>query len=366
MKEKTVAVAMSGGVDSSLAAALLKQQGFQVIGMTMDLYELPPEFCRDDGLRSCCGRGAVETANRVACSLGIPHYKVDMRRPFAEKVIDDFCAEYAAGRTPNPCIRCNTLIKFEDLFERARRLGAEYLATGHYARIGRDGEGGRLLRKAADKNKDQSYFLSGLSSGHLARALFPLGEMTKSQVRAEAERLELAAARRPESQEICFIPDNDYARFLKDRIPEAFSPGPIIDTAGRVLGRHRGIARFTVGQRRGMGIAAPYPLYVIEVRPADKTVVVGPGELLFSSSLTASGVNWVPRRRPLSAVSVRARIRHKHPEAEAELMLLEAGRARVDFSRPQRAVTPGQSVVFYDGELVLGGGVIESVRGPSS
>lgn len=355
-------MAMSGGVDSSLAAALLKAEGYEVIGVTMDLFPLPQEYCRSENLRSCCGWRAVEDANRVATILGVPHYVADLKNDFEERVIANFCQQYAQGRTPNPCIRCNQLVKFETLMDRAKKLGADFLATGHHARVEFDSGLRRfLLKKGKDEEKDQSYFLYPLTQEQLSRTLMPIGHLTKREVRKKAQEIGLPVAQRAESQEICFVPDNDYARFLRKRIPKAFRPGPIVDTQDRLLGQHKGVAHYTVGQRRGMGIAAPHPLYVIEIRCDKNTVVVGPNEKLFKRSLLASQINLISLEKIDKPIAVKAKIRYKHNEAEAILKPLRNCKARVEFTKPQRAITPGQSVVFYNGDIVVGGGIIEEV-----
>lgn len=352
---------MSGGVDSSVAAALLKSAGHDVTGVTMRLVDLPTEFCRAEGLRSCCGRRAVEDAHRVALSLKIPHYVADMRVPFEKLVIADFCREYARGRTPNPCVLCNRLIKFDLLLRKARELGADLLATGHYARIERASRrGGYLLKKGLDAAKDQSYFLYAMGQEELSRTLFPLGGRTKTEVRRIAKRMGLAVADKSESQEICFVPDDDYAGFLKDRVPDAFRPGPVVDLDGRVIGKHNGIAHFTIGQRRGMGVAASERLYVVSVNAASNTVVAGPDEALRSTGLFASGVSYVSGVRPDGPFKARVKIRYRHKEAEAVVTPVGASGAQVAFAVPQRAVAPGQSVVFYRRGTILGGGTIES------
>ncbi len=360
-EKRRVVVAMSGGVDSSVAAALLKRAGHDVTGVTMRLVDLPPEACRSESLRSCCGRRAVEDAHRVAISLKIPHYVADMRAPFERLVIEDFCREYARGRTPNPCVLCNRLIKFDLLLRKARELGAEFLATGHYARVGRDARAGRyLLRKGLDAAKDQSYFLYAMTQDQLSRVLLPLGGHTKAQVRRMAKRMGLAVADKPESQEICFVPDHDYARFLKARVPEAFRPGSVVDAEGRVLGKHEGTACFTVGQRRGMGVAASERLYVVSVDAAANAVVAGPDEALRSTGLVASGVSYVSGARPDAPFKARVKIRYRHKEAEALVTPVGDTGATITFTVPQRAVAPGQAVVFYRRSAVLGGGTIES------
>jgi tRNA-specific 2-thiouridylase len=358
MSKKTVMVAMSGGVDSSVAAALLKEQGHEVIGITMDLFPLPKQEC--EGFRSCCGRGAIADANRVAAQLKIPHYVINLRKSFQKWVTDNFCEEYALGKTPNPCIRCNQFIKFDILWERAKKMGAEYLATGHHANIFFDEASGRfILSKGKDPKKDQSYFLYTMTQDQLARTMMPIGQLTKANVRKLARELDLAVHKRPESQEICFIPDDDYARFLSQKIPESFQSGPIVDTDGHVLGYHKGILHFTIGQRRGLGIAASHPLYVLEIHPENRKIVVGYNEQLFQKNIVVGQLNLIARPSLTYPVSVMAKIRYKHDEAKALLSPMEKNRARLDFETPQRAVTPGQSAVFYDKDLVLGGGIIE-------
>jgi len=358
--QKKVVVAMSGGVDSSVAAALLKEQGYEVIGVTMNLYSLPKEVCRFENLKSCCGRQAQEDANRVAVALGISHYVVDFRREFEQTVIEDFSREYRRGRTPNPCIRCNQFIKFDLLLERANKLGADHIATGHYALVEWDPTASRyLLKKGKDKDKDQSYFLYTLTQKQLAQTIFPVGGLTKKDVRTIAAKYTLPVADKEESQEICFVPDKDYAKLLKDRIPEAFRRGPILDLEDRVLGLHDGIIHFTVGQRKGMGIAARHPLYVLAIDADKNAIVVGKNEDLYRSRLEASGVNFISIEKLDEPKPVQAKIRYKHAEARATIFPSGAAGIRVEFEKPQRAVTPGQAVVFYAGDTVVGGGIID-------
>jgi tRNA-specific 2-thiouridylase len=356
-----VVAAMSGGVDSAVAAALLRDEGFEVIGLTMSLYALPRQARRSDDLRSCCGLRARDDAHRVALALGIEHFTADFRKAFEETVVADFCGEYVRGRTPNPCLRCNEFVKFDRLWTRAKRLGAEALATGHYARIERDPGSGRWrLLKGVDSTKDQSYFLYTLSQSQLARTLFPLGRYRKAEIREIAKKLALPVAEKRESQEICFVPDNDYARFLRNRLPGAFKPGPIVDLRGRTIGRHDGIMNFTVGQRKGMGIAAPHPLYVIAVDADRNAVVAGTNDDLYRKTLVVSVVHWISGEGIVRPREAAAKIRYKHQEAKALLVPRAEGRLVVEFEKPQRAVTPGQAAVFYDGDVVLGGGTIES------
>jgi tRNA-specific 2-thiouridylase len=359
-KRNRVVVAMSGGVDSSLAAALLQEQGYEVIGITMNLFSLPKEYCRSEQLRSCCGWRAVEDANRVAHTLGISHYVADFRKPFEKRVIADFCEEYARGRTPNPCLRCNQYIKFETLVDRAKKLKADYIATGHHARIEHDSKTGRyFLKKGKDKKKDQSYFLYPMTQDQLSRTLMPIGDFTKEKVRERARKFDLPVAQRPESQEICFVPDKDYPGFLRSRIPEAFRSGPIVDLKDRVLGQHKGIGHYTIGQRRGLGIAAPHPLYVLSIQSDKNTLVVGTNEQLYEKTLGATRVNLISIDRIERTLSVKAKIRYKHQEAKALLTPLNSDQILVEFEKPQRAITPGQAVVFYDRDVVVGGGIIE-------
>ena len=360
MKRGKVVVAMSGGVDSSVAALLLLDKGFDVTGLTMNLFSLPPELCRSEELRSCCGQKAVKDANRVAIDLGIPHFVLDLRREFEAAVIADFVREYSLGRTPNPCVRCNERIKFKLLLQRARRLGADFIATGHHARAARDPAGSRyLLKKGKDKAKDQSYFLYRLNQAQLARVLLPVGDLTKPEVREIARRRGLPVAEKAESQETCFAPLGDYPDFLAQRAPRAFRAGPIKDREGRILGEHKGIGNFTVGQRRGLGISAPEPLYVVAIDTPRNSIVVGREEDLYCDSLLASEVRLISGERISSKpMAVKAKIRYKHPEAKALVIPVSDRKVRVEFARPQRAITPGQSVVFYDRQTVLGGGII--------
>jgi len=359
-KKERVLVAMSGGVDSSVAAALLKEQGYEVIGITMNVFDFEKWPCKEAGDRSCCGQSGIESANQVAEILGIQHYLVDVKKLFEKKVIADFCMEYARGRTPNPCIRCNRYIKFDVLFKKAEELKAQFITTGHHARIMYDSQKKLyLLKKGTDGKKDQSYFLYLLTQEQLSHTLMPIGDYTKEEIRQKAVAAGLPVAERPESQEICFIPDNDYLKFLKERIPQAFRPGPIVDTKNHVLGTHEGIMHFTIGQRRGMGIAAPHPLYVIEILSDTNTVVVGPNELLYKKKLLASNVNFILPGFTKKPMIIKAKIRYKHKDAEACLTPLKTGGVQVEFKHPQRAITPGQAVVFYKDDTVIGGGIIE-------
>jgi tRNA-specific 2-thiouridylase len=354
-----IVIAMSGGVDSSVAAALLKEQGYDVIGATMQLWPPTGEKYGNNGSGHYCDAGAIEDAGRVARVLDIPHYVMDFRGIFKGEVIGDFCREYSLGRTPNPCIRCNKFIKFGVLLERARELGADFIATGHHARIEEDkATGNRLLKKGADALKDQSYFLYSLTREQLSHATFPIGNLTKDEIRQIASKKGLPVAYRPESQEICFITNDNYAEFLKDYIPAA-RPGPIIDERGNTLGEHQGIISYTIGQRKGLGIAAARPLYVTAIEPERNAIVVGTKEQIYSRELVATDLNWIGMDRPERTISVKARVRYRHAEAEAVVTPLDDG-VYVKFAEPQMAITPGQSVVFYDGDTVIGGGIIKS------
>jgi tRNA-specific 2-thiouridylase len=355
MSINRVVVAMSGGVDSSVAAALLKEAGYEVIGVTMQLW--PDERPPGERPGGCCGIDAIERARRTCANLGIPHYVLDFRQAFEKTVIADFCAEYRRGRTPNPCTRCNQHLKFDKLLKKARELVADYLATGHYARIEENTEGYHLL-KAVDRTKDQSYFLYTLGQAELGHLKFPLGNWHKTEVRAKAVELGLATASAPESQDICFIEDGDYRTFL-EKYSETSNPGEIVDTKGNVLGRHKGLAAYTIGQRHGLGLGTGQPLYVIRLDVETNRLVVGTADKLLSRYLLASHLSWVSGKPPEDQSGITAKIRYRASEAKSELKLDE-DRVLVAFKEPQKAITPGQAVVLYQGEKVLGGGIIES------
>jgi tRNA-uridine 2-sulfurtransferase len=348
---------MSGGVDSSVAAALLRDAGHDVIGVSMQLYD---QSEGQTSFGSCCSIDDLHDARRVAAAIDIPHYIVNFERQFDAQVVSNFVREYAAGRTPLPCARCNSDLKFATLAERARGFGADAVATGHYAQVERDAASGRyLLKRGVDPSKDQSYFLFSLTQEQLAVARFPVGDRPKDAVRDYARARRLPVADKPDSQEICFIPDNDYRSFVEKQLPGG-AAGVLVDERGRVLGTHDGIHRFTVGQRKGLGLAASAatPMYVLALRPAERQVVVGPKASLEQTRLTASGVNWIVAEPPAS-IRVAAQIRHRHQPAAATARSLGDARAEVVFDTPQIAITPGQAVVMYDGEIVLGGGWID-------
>ena len=363
-----IVVAMSGGVDSSVAAALLAEQGHEVIGLSMQLYDHARHarhagHAADAGgqrsFGSCCTLDDLHDARRVAAAINIPHYILNLERQFDERVVSNFVGEYADGRTPLPCAHCNSDLKFATLAERARGFGAEAVATGHYAQVERDPATGQyLLKRGADSLKDQSYFLFALTQDQLARAIFPIGDRGKDAVREYARHRGLTVADKPDSQEICFIPDHDYATFVTRHAPETDRQGTIVDGEGRVVGRHAGIHRFTVGQRKGLGLASPSPRYVLALRPAQQQVVVGPKSALERTTLTASGVNWI-EGPPVAPRRVTAQIRHRHQAAQATVQAMDGKSAAVVFDAPQIAVTPGQAVVFYDGNVVVGGGWID-------
>jgi tRNA-specific 2-thiouridylase len=347
---------MSGGVDSSATAALLLEQGYDVIGITLKLW---PQDCVSRAEDKCCGPQAVTDARAVCHKLGIPYYLIDEAAEFQKNVIQYFAEEYKIGRTPNPCVMCNQNLKFGRLLGRANQLGAQYIATGHFARLEKSPDGIRtLLRRGRDLRKDQSYFLFSLRQDQLSRALFPLGDKTKSDTREVARHCQLKTADKEESMEICFVPDNDYGRFLQQASLIKKHPGEIVDRQGRVLGHHEGIEFYTVGQRKGLGISSPTPLYVLELDPSSNRVIVGEDSALERDEFVADRCNWIAFEFPPEALEAKVKIRYAHAGASATVTPLPGGRAHVKLHTPQRAITPGQAAVFYQDDLVLGGGWI--------
>ncbi|MDP4126112.1 MAG: tRNA 2-thiouridine(34) synthase MnmA [Bacillota bacterium] len=359
-----VVVGMSGGVDSSMAAALLKEEGYEVIGVTLQIWESAgPEV---EG--GCCSISAIDDARRVAFLLGIPHYVMNFRSYFKETVVDYFTQSYLTGETPNPCLACNRYVKFGEMLRKARGLGAEYIATGHYAQVLRDPNSERFfLSKSADARKDQTYALYMLNQEQLAHTLFPLAEYTKDQVRKMAKERGLEVANKPDSQEICFVPDDDYASFVKERSNGLIKPGNFVDLSGKILGKHQGIIHYTVGQRKGLGVAFGKPMFVVGLNPVSHEVVLGEDPDIYTDTLWADDLNWISIPDLKEPLEVEAKIRYNSSGAPATIYPpgIEANHVvTVHFKEPQRAVTPGQAVVFYQGNLVVGGGkIISDPRG---
>ena len=348
---------MSGGVDSSTTAAILKDQGHDVIGIGLKL----PGTSSLDSDGSCCGIAAMDDARRVAAKIDIPFQVLNYETIFEENVIDYFCRSYLEGKTPNPCVECNRSVKFGRLLEFAESVGAEQVATGHYARVYRDDTTGRhILKKGTDPENEQSYFLYSLSQEQLARAVFPLGEKTKEETRQMARDFGLKVSEKPGSQDICFLGEKDYRQFLTERFPESVRPGPVVDSSGNVLGQHEGIVGFTIGQRRGVGVAAGIPLYVLSVDPSTSTVVVGKREEMLRDRIAVGRVNWIAVDEPGMSLDLTVRIRYRQSEMPAAVSRLDDDRAEIVFANAQTvAAAPGQSAVFYDGDSVVGGGIIE-------
>lgn len=348
-------IAMSGGVDSSVAAKLMAEQGYECIGCTMKLYANEDAGIPRD--HTCCSLSDVEDARSVAYKLGMPYYVFNFKSDFQEKVIDKFVKSYEAGITPNPCIDCNQYMKFDKLFERAKILKCDYVVTGHYARIEKEGES-YLLKKALDHSKDQSYVLYSMTPDQLAHTQFPLGGLKKEKTREIAEKNGFLNAHKPDSQDICFVPDGDYARIIELHTGKKSEPGNFIDRHGNILGTHKGIIHYTIGQRKGLGLSLQTPLYVCDICPQNNTVVLGTNEDLFRADVYIKDFNWIQGKAPDKSFRCKAKIRYRQPEQWATVFPLEDGTVHIRFDEKQRAVTPGQAAVLYDGDIVLGGGVI--------
>lgn len=358
MEKKKVVVGMSGGVDSSVAAYLLKKQGYDVIGITMQIWQEDKEYEEREG--GCCSLSAVDDARRVCEKLDIPFYVLNFRDSFKENVIKYFVQEYIDGKTPNPCIACNKHLKFDELLRKARGIGAEYVATGHYAKIEKR-DGRYLLIRSDDDRKDQTYALYNFTQDQLAHTLMPCGGYTKDKIREIAKEIGLAVHNKKDSEEICFISDNDHGRFIKEERPGEVKPGNFVDSKGNVLGKHKGIVYYTIGQRKGLGIALGKPVFVTDIRPETNEVVLGSEETIFNTDLIAKDVNFIPFDKLDGEMNVQAKVRYSAKPADAVISPLPDGRVKVSFKEKQRAITKGQSVVFYDGEIVVGGGIIEGL-----
>ncbi len=354
---KKVVVGMSGGVDSSVAAYLLKEQGYDVIGVTMQIWQ-DEERAVEEENGGCCGLSAVDDARRVAAALDIPYYVMNFKKEFKENVIDYFIDEYLHGRTPNPCIACNRYVKWESLLKRSMDIGADYIATGHYARIEKLPNGRYSLKRSATLAKDQTYALYNLTQEQLARTLMPVGEYSKDEVRQMAEKINLRVANKPDSQDICFVPDGDYAGFIERTLDAELPTGNFVTLDGKVLGKHKGITHYTVGQRKGLGLALGYPAFVIEIRPETNEVVIGTNEDSMSNYVRANKLNFMSIPDLTEPMRVFAKIRYNHKGAWCTIEKTGEDEILCTFEEPQRAITPGQAVVFYDGDYVLGGGTI--------
>ncbi len=357
MEKKKVVVGMSGGVDSSVAAYLLKEQGYDVIGVTMQIWQDEDRAIQEEN-GGCCGLSAVDDARRVAADLGIPYYVMNFKKEFKRDVIDYFIEEYRQGRTPNPCIACNRYVKWESLLKRSLDIGADYIATGHYARIVKLDNGRYTLMRSATLAKDQTYALYNLTQEQLSRTLMPVGEYSKDKVREIAERINLQVASKPDSQDICFVPDGDYASFIEETTGEKVVPGNFVDLDGNILGQHKGIIHYTVGQRKGLGLSLGKPVFVLEIRPETNEVVIGDNEDALSNTLRANRINFMSVEELEGEKRVFAKIRYNHKGAWCTVKKSGEDEILCTFEEPQKAITPGQAVVLYDGDYVFGGGTI--------
>lgn len=357
MEKSKVVIGMSGGVDSSVAAYLLKESGYEVIGVTMQIWQEEEEFVQEEN-GGCCGLSAVDDARRVAQDLEIPYYVMNFKKEFKEKVMDYFVDEYLQGRTPNPCIACNRYVKWESLLKRSLDIGAQYIATGHYARVVQLDSGRYALKKSATAAKDQTYALYNLTQYQLSNTLMPVGEYTKEEIRKIAEKIQLRIANKPDSQEICFIPDHDYGNFIMQNTDKTIEEGNFVNTKGEVIGRHKGISYYTIGQRKGLNLSLGKPVFVVEIRPESNEVVIGDNKEAFSDRLYAKELNFMSIESLEGILEVNAKIRYNHEGAKAKIQMLDEDTLECIFEEPQRAITPGQSVVFYMGDIVLGGGTI--------
>lgn len=357
MEKKKVVIGMSGGVDSSVAAYLLKKQGYDVVGATMQIWQDEDVDTKEDN-GGCCGLSAVDDARRVANDLDIPYYVMNFKKEFKEKVMDYFVDEYIQGRTPNPCIACNRYVKWESLLNRSLEIGADYIATGHYAQIEKLQNGRYALKKSATSAKDQTYALYNLTQYQLAHTLMPVGQYTKDEIRQIAEEISLKVANKPDSQEICFIPDNNYAKFIEENTEVNLPEGNFVDLDGNVIGRHKGITHYTIGQRKGLNLSMGHPVFVTEIRTETNEVVIGNADDVFANKLIANNINYMSIEDLEGKMQVTAKIRYSHQGDLCTIEKIEDGCVLCTFEEPQRAITPGQAVVFYDGEYVVGGGTI--------
>lgn len=357
MDRKKVVVGMSGGVDSSVAAHLLKEQGYDVIGVTMQIWQDEDNFTQEES-GGCCGLSAVDDARRVANALDIPYYVMNFKTEFKSAVIDYFAEEYLKGHTPNPCIACNRYVKWESLLKRSLDIGAEYIATGHYARVIQLENGRYTLQKSVTAAKDQTYALYNLTQYQLAHTLMPVGEYTKDEIREIAKDINLRVANKPDSQEICFIPDNDYAKFITEYTGETPMEGNFVTADGKVLGKHKGIIHYTVGQRKGLNLAMGHPVFVLAIRPDTNEVVIGNGDEVYSNKLLAGNLNFMAIEDLDGEMTVDAKIRYSHKGSKCIIRKIDKDTIECIFEEPQRAITPGQAVVFYEGDIVIGGGTI--------